>query len=79
MCVDKLMPQMDLIKRMFCADLITFQLRDRRKPVPKYRFGNENYDGGTRSFRLRYAKQAKLFKLSECRGGDVSFMDFQTR
>jgi hypothetical protein len=46
--------------------------------VPKNRFGDENYDGGTRSFRLRYGRQMKPFKLSECREGDVAFVDFQT-
>ena len=77
-CLDKPMPQMGRIKRMFCADLISFQLRHLGKLVPKNSFGNENYDGGTRSFRLRYAGQMKPFKLSECRGGDVAFVDFQT-
>ena len=61
-----------------CADLISWQLRKAGKSIPKNRFGDENYDGGTRSFQLRYASVMKRFKLSECRRGDVPFVDFQT-
>ena len=77
-CVDGAPPKMDNIRRIFCADVISLQLRRLGKPVPKNRFGNENYDGGTRSFRLHYGRQMKPFKLSECREGDVAFVDFQT-
>jgi hypothetical protein len=65
--------------RGFCADLLSWDLRLLGLPIPKNRFGNENYDGGTRSFRLRYASQMRPFKLSEFREGDVPFVDFQTR
>jgi hypothetical protein len=76
--VDGKAPVPGQAKRGFCADLISWQLRKAGLPIPKNRFGNENYDGGTRSFRLRYARVMKPFKLSECRRGDVVFVDFQT-
>lgn len=72
-------PKPDNVKRMFCADIISFQLRLLGLPIPKNHFGNQNYDGGTRSFQLRYGSQMKPLKLSECREGDVVFVDFQTR
>jgi GH25 family lysozyme M1 (1,4-beta-N-acetylmuramidase) len=77
-CVDGPPPKMENIKRLFCADLISLQLRRLGKPVPKNRGSFGNFDGGTRSFRLRYGGQMKLFNLSECREGDVAFVDFQT-
>jgi hypothetical protein len=77
-CVDGPPPKMENIKRFFCADLISLQLRRLGKPVPKNRGSFGNFDGGTRSFLLRYGRQMKPFKLSECREGDVTFVDFQT-
>jgi hypothetical protein len=76
--VDGPAPDPTKVRRGFCADLVSWQLRKLGKPIPKNRFGNENYDGGTRSFRLRYASQMKPFKASECRRGDVVFVDFQS-
>jgi GH25 family lysozyme M1 (1,4-beta-N-acetylmuramidase) len=66
-CVDGPPPKMENIKRIFCADLISLQLRRLGKLVPKNRGSFGNFDGGTRSFRLRYGGQMKLFNLSECR------------
>ena len=77
-CVDGPPPKMENIKRFFCADLISLQLRRLGKPVPKNNGSFGNFDGGTRSFRLRYASQMKPFNLAECREGDVAFVDFQT-
>ena len=77
-CVDGPPPKLENIKRIFCADLISLQLRRLGKPVPKNNGSFGNFDGGTRSFRLRYGNRMKPFKLSECREGDVAFVDFQT-
>lgn len=77
--VDGRAPDPNRVRRGFCADLVSWQLRLLGKPIPKNRFGNENYDGGTRAFRFRYASQMKPLKLSEVRKGDVLFVDFQTR
>jgi hypothetical protein len=77
-CVDGPPPPMPRIDKMFCADLISLQLRRLGKPVPKNRFGNENYDGGTRSFKLRYGSVMRPFRLSELQEGDVPFVDFNT-
>lgn len=77
-CVDGPPPPTSEIKKIFCADLLSLQLRRLGKPVPKNRFSNENYDGGTRSFKLAYGSRMKPFRLSELREGDVPFVDFGT-
>ena len=73
-CFDNAPPPMHTINKMFCADLITLQLRRLGKKVPK----NGIYPGGTRSFKLKYGPVMKRFNLDELREGDVAFVDFQT-
>jgi len=75
-CRDTKPPPMRKINRIFCADLITLQLRKIGKPVPK----NSIWPGGTRSFQLKYgSKMKRLTDLSKLQEGDVVFVDFGTR
>lgn len=76
--VDGPLPLLSSIRRGFCADLISWQLRHLGKPIPKNRYFSENYDGGTRAFKLRYGKQMIPFDARKVRRGDCPFVDFQT-
>jgi len=74
-CKDGPPPPMARIGKIFCADLLSLQLRHLGKPVPK----NHIWPGGTRSFQLRYGKVMRPMRLSELQEGDVPFVDFETR
>lgn len=74
-CKDGKPPPMARIDKIFCADLLSLQLRHLGKPVPK----NHSWPGGTRSFKLRYGKVMRPMRLSELQEGDVPFVDFETR
>jgi hypothetical protein len=73
-CKDGPPPPMAQIDKMFCADLLSLQLRHVGKPVPK----NHIWPGGTRSFKLRYGSVVRPMRLSELQEGDVPFVDFET-
>jgi hypothetical protein len=65
-------PPIEVIKRAFCADLVTLMLRKVGKPVPK----NSIWPGGTRSFLLAYGQRMMPFRIGEMCRGDVTFWDY---